>query len=102
MKVTLNHAAIAELLKSPEMQAYVREVTEAVGQAVEEQGITVGDKDGGKHEYPLPVAATVVITDRAHGRVAIPHASGEAVQAKHGVLTKAAAQAGLSVRGGGK
>lgn len=98
--VRLNHAGIAAILKSAEMAAAVKAATEAVAENVRGMDIKVGDRDGGPHEYDLPVTATLVTTDRAHGIVALAHPAGRAVQAKHGALTKAAAQAGLDVRGG--
>jgi hypothetical protein len=38
-------------------------------------------------------------TDRAHAVVVLAHAAGDAVQAKHGALSKAAAEAGLDFKG---
>lgn len=97
-RVRLDHKGVAALLKSPAMQARVDQATEAVAENVRGMGIRVGDVDGGSHERDLPVTTKVVITDRAHGLVTLAHPAGQAVQAKHGALTKAAAQAGLDVR----
>lgn len=97
MTIKLNHASIAEILKSAPVAAAVKAAAEKVAQNVRDQGIKVGDRDGGPHEYDLPVTVTMVTTDRAHANVTLAHPSGESVQAKHGSLTKAAAQAGLSV-----
>lgn len=98
-RIRLNHAGVAAILKSPGVIAATKSAAEAVAENVRAQGIRVGDKDGGAYEYDLPVTVTMVTTDRAHGIVALAHPAGEAVQAKHGALTKAAAQAGLDVRG---
>lgn len=98
-RVTLNHAGIAAILKSGEMHALIERVTESVAQHVRDQGIRVGDRDGGPRERDLPVDAKVVTTDRAHGVVTITHPAGIAVQAKHGALTRAASAAGLQVKG---
>ena len=95
--VKLDHAGIGGLLKSTEAHRLVQEVAEKVAHNVEEQGITVGDRDGGTHEYPLPVKVEVTTTDRAHAIVMLAHPAGIAVQAKHGSLTRAAAEAGLHV-----
>lgn len=97
-EIHLNHAGIARILKSAEMQRVVQAAAEAVAENVKAQGITVGDIDGGKHEYELPVEVSMTTTDRAHGNVTLTHPAGLAVQAKHGALTKAAAEAGLDVR----
>ena len=99
-KVKLDNAGIRSLLKSAEIARVTEEAADAVKANVEAMGIRVGDKDGGPHEYDLPVTVRMVETDRAHAIVALAHPAGEAVQAKHGALTKAAAQAGLDVQAG--
>lgn len=81
------------------MHRATQEAAEAVAEAVRAQNIKVGDKDGGRHEYDLPVEVEMTTTDRAHAWVTLAHPSGQAVQAKHGALTKAAAQSGLDVKG---
>lgn len=97
-KVKLDHAGLAALLQSTEMHRAVQEAAEAVVDNVKAQGIKVGDRDGGTFEYDLPVDFQMTTTDRAHATVALAHPAGEAVQAKRGALTKAAAEAGLEVR----
>lgn len=89
---------IAKILKSPAMVAATRAAAEQVAQNVRDQGIKVGDSDGGPREVDLPVEVSMHITDRAHANVTITHAAGASVQAKHGALTKAAAQVGLDVK----
>ena len=98
-KVKIDHGGIAAILKSGEMHALIQSVTDQVAENVREQGIRVGDRDGGPREVDLPVIAKVITTDRAHGSVLIAHPAGIAVQAKHGALTKAASEAGLEVKG---
>lgn len=98
-RVRLDSRGIAALLKSAPIDAAAKAAAEAVADNVRDQGITVGDKDGGSHEYDLPVKVFPHTTDRAHVVVALAHPAGLAVQAKHGALTKAAAQAGLDVKG---
>lgn len=90
---------VARLLKSSRVAAATRRAAEDVAKNVRDMGIKVGDRDGGPHEYDLPVKVTMSTTDRAHANVTLAHPAGQAVQAKHGALTKAAAQAGLDVRG---
>jgi hypothetical protein len=97
--VRLNSKGIARILKAPPMDAAVKRAAESVKANVEALNIRVGDKDGGQHEKPLPVTVTTSTTDRAHANVTLAHPAGAAVQAKHGALTKAAAQAGLDVNG---
>lgn len=96
-KVRLNHVGVAQILKGPMMHAAVKNAAERVAANVRAMNIKVGDHPGGPLERDLPVTVQMVTTDRAHANVTIAHASGEAVQAKHGALTKAAQQAGLDV-----
>jgi hypothetical protein len=97
--VRLNNRGVEDLLKSAPVDAATKRAAEAVAANVREMEIRVGDKDGGPREYDLPVTVQLVTTDRAHAIVALAHPAGEAVQAKHGALTKAAARAGLDVKG---
>lgn len=96
-KVRLNHAGIAQILKAPAMHAAVKAAAEQVAANVRAQNIRVGDKDGGPRERELPVEVTMTTTDRAKAFVTLAHPAGQAVQAKHGSLTKAAREAGLDV-----
>ena len=82
-------------MRGREMTAATKDAAEAVAENVRSMGVTVGDKEGGSSEYALPVVVSMYETDRAHAVVVLEHAAGDAVQAKHGALTKAAAQAGL-------
>lgn len=98
-RVRLNDQGVEDLLRSAAMRSAVENAAKAVAANVEAQGIGVGDRDGGKHEIPLPVRVATTTTDRAHANVTLAHPAGLAVQAKHGALTKAAAQTGLDVKG---
>lgn len=93
--VKLNHGAVAAILKSGEMQALVDAVAEEIAANVRSQRIRV---EGVPGKIELPVDVRSYVTDRAAASVALAHPSGVAVQAKHGVVTKAASAAGLSVR----
>lgn len=95
--VHMSYAGWSQVLKSGEMQAIIAAKAEQIASSVEAEGITVGDREGGPHEIPLPVEVSHGVTDRARSRVTLAHPSGIAVQAKHGVLTRAAAAAGLEV-----
>lgn len=94
-KVKLDHGAIAALLKGGEIAGMVADATEAVAGNARGQGVQVEGEPG---EVDVPIETQMVTTDRAHGLVTIAHPSGEAVQAKHGLLTQAAAAAGLEVK----
>lgn len=97
--VKLDSRGIEALLQSTAMHRATQDAAEKVADNVRAMNIRVGDKDGGAHEYEMPVTVEMTTTDRAHAFVSIAHPSGQAVQAKHGALTKAAAQAGLDVTG---
>jgi hypothetical protein len=102
--VKLDVRGLEEIAKSSRMGAAVREAAEAVADNVRGQGIRVGDRDGGSSEEDLPVVVygpddtNDMRLDRAQARVVLAHAAGDAVQAKHGALSKAATQAGLDFK----
>lgn len=98
-RVKLNTRGIGEILRSSGMQRVTRQAAEEVAANVRAQRIRVGDQDGGPREVDLPVEVTMSTTDRAHASVTIKHPAGEAVQAKHGALTRAAGEVGLDVNG---
>lgn len=97
-RVHLDSKGLAAIAKSSPVAKAVVEAAQAVAENVRDMGIRVGDRDGGPREQDLPVKIRASVTDRVRATVVIAHPAGEAVQAKHGALTKAAAQAGLDVR----
>jgi hypothetical protein len=98
INLKLNEAGLREILRSPGMRRASKTAAEAIAQRIRAEGIKVGDRDGGPDEIPLPVE---VHEDSEGGaKVVIAHPAGQAVQAKHGSLTKAAAQAGLKLKEG--
>lgn len=97
VQLTLNSAGFAEVLKSAGMESAVRAATEAVASNVAGQGL-VAQSAGAESGIPIVGEVEMQTTDRARGKVTIKHPAALAMQAKHGVLTKAAAAAGLEVR----
>jgi hypothetical protein len=97
IKVVINRAGLERAMKSPEAAAAARRRAEDAAEVIRGMGIEVGASDGGGR-IPLPVE---VVDDPSIEGVALvlAHPSGEAVQAKYGALTKAAAQVGLTVEG---
>lgn len=95
--VHMSYAGWGEVLRSPQMQAIIAAKAEQIAASVRAAGITVGDREGGPREIPLPVEVSHDVTDRARSRVTLAHPAGMAVQAKHGVLTQAAAGSGFEV-----
>lgn len=85
--VRLDTRGLAAAAESNGMKDALREAAEAVKDNVDRMGIRVEGEPG---DIALPVEAD-------DDSVAITHAAGLAVQAKHGALTRAAAEAGLKV-----
>ena len=97
-KVRLDHKGIEEIAKGLAMQRAVKIKADQIARGIEAMGIRVGGFKGDSGEIDLPVVVLTEISDRARAEVILAHPAGEAVQAKHGALTKAAAQAGLEVK----
>lgn len=93
----LDHTALMRTLEQRGVVDALDRMAERVADKVRDQNITVGDRDGGSHEYPLPVEADLYHSDRPRVSVTIKHPAGLAVQAKHGALSKAAADCGLEL-----
>jgi len=85
MVVHLNFAAIGKILKE-DMRGPVDEAAAQIAAKVD-----VGSVNA-------PVTVEAFTTDRAVAVVAIAHPAGEAIQAKHGALTQAAAACGYEVK----
>lgn len=94
LRVTLDHAGLAAILKSGPMAAAVHAAAEQIADRA--RGIMV---EGVPGDVELPVEVTDQVSDRARSSVTLAHPSGQAVQAKHGVLTGGAAGAGFEVSG---
>lgn len=114
-RVRINNKGLAAALRTERMGAVLVAAGERMAASIRAEGVKVGDVDGGKHEIPLPVEvrgpgvskARAVPGVQGFARVAqaivsLEHPAGQAVQAKHGSLTRAAASAGLRVAGGGE
>jgi hypothetical protein len=81
----LDRSGMADIAKSDQIRKLVREAArEVAGHA--------------RDATDLPVETSERTTDRAVVDVTIAHPAGAATQAKYGVLTRAAARAGLDVR----
>lgn len=85
-------AGIAELEKSDGVAAAVKALAVQVAANAESQHRAVSSGQ------VLPVKVDTYTTDRAAASVTLAHPAGLAMQAKYGVLTKAAAGAGLEVK----
>lgn len=87
----LDRQGIAEILNSPEIADLMEDKAYDVAAGVEASGTWVRHGDRGD------VIVERYTTDRAAAAVVVAHPGGIAMQAKHGVLTRAAAAAGLDV-----
>jgi hypothetical protein len=90
----LDHAGVAEILTSPDVAEAVRDAADQVADAARAQShrVTSGE--------PLPVEVhDDPDADRAATSVAVRHPSGVGMEARHGVLKRAAAASGLDVEG---
>jgi hypothetical protein len=90
-------SAIGAVLKSSAVRSALKKKAEEIAGHVDDQGLRVGAFLGGQGPIDLPVRVTTDTTDRAVAFVTIAHPAGIAAQAKHGVLTRAASAAGVSV-----
>lgn len=93
VKITLDHGGMAEMLKSGPVAGAVRDRAE----------FTAADarSNGSVQRHGVPVEVRSYTTDRAASSVTLAHAAGLPIEAKYGVLTSAAASAGLEVSGQG-
>jgi hypothetical protein len=90
VRIHLNPNLKREVAAMSGTKTVIHEAGEAVADNVRALGIRVEHIPG---DIELPVEVD------EDGTVVLVHPSGKAVQAKHGALTKAAAQAGLPVQG---
>lgn len=87
MSTRIDHAGVAQMLKSAGVAADVRKAANAIAANVDKGSVTEAE-----------VTVKDFVTDRAISVVAIAHPAGIAMEAKHGTLRKAAAIAGLEVK----
>ena len=81
----INYKEVGRILRE-DMYPIVEKVTQQVA-----DNVNVGDVTEAE------VGVKMVVTDRAHGIVAIMHPAGIAMEAKYGTLRRAAASVGLEV-----
>ena len=95
--VHIRDSAIGEIAKSPSIMSAVKDLAGVVAANVGAQGFTASS---GAAQSGAPITAVVStgVTDRDRATVTIQHPAGLAMQAKHGVLTRAASMAGLEVK----
>lgn len=94
MTIRLNPRGFDDVATSGEVRSEINRLAERVADQVRAQNIWV---DGIPGDIALPVKVVEQTTDRARAQVQLAHPSGLAVEAKHGVLGKAALEAGLEL-----
>lgn len=90
-KIRLDHAGIAEVLRSEEVHTVIDGYADRTAGAALMDPATV--------RIDIDVDVDSYTTDRAAASVTLAHPAGVPVEAKYGVLTRAAAAAGLQVHG---
>lgn len=85
---------VAEILHSPELAAHIKALAEEIATGARSQGhrVTSGEL------LPVDVLHDPA-PDRVGYTVAVKHPAGMGMEAKHGVLTRAAGALGLDVHG---
>lgn len=88
-RIRLDHAGMAQMLKSDEVASAIGALAEGVASALRE--------DAAVQRHAVPVEVERYTTDRAAAAVLLKHPAGLPIQAKHGSVTRAAAATGLEV-----
>lgn len=96
MKVTLANGNIAAWLRDGRFAGVIHARAEAVQEAAQAD-MPTDDADGA----PFPTRIDDYVTDRTVSAVVIDHPAGHRVEARHGVLIRAAAASGLEVKRAG-
>lgn len=97
-RVVLNSAAVVRMLKSAGVRRELRKVADRIAAGVDDQHL-VASSGWARIGIPPEIKATVVEdleADRARATVQIQHPAARAMQAKHGVMSKAASAAGVT------
>ncbi|MEV6907578.1 hypothetical protein [Amycolatopsis sp. NPDC051071] len=91
-KITIDYNAVAGLLHSPEFEGVIKAAAEKVGEVARSSGHVVTSGE------PLPIEVySDPDTDRVGWSVAIRHPAGLGMEARYGLLKRAAETAGLSL-----
>jgi hypothetical protein len=92
MKVRLDHGGMAEILKSGPVRAAIRARAEVAAESVRNSGTVqrrgIADR----------VEVEDYTTDRAAVAVTLTHPAASGMQAKYGIFSRAAADAGIEYR----
>lgn len=89
MKIRLDRGGMRAMLQSDEVAAAVSDVADGVMANVDLPP---------QHAHRVDVEVDTYTTDRAAAAVTLAHAGGLGIEAKYGVLARAASAAGLQVK----
>lgn len=93
-KIRPNWPGLQAALRTSEAQRAVNDLAERIAANAR---ASAPDVEGVPGDIALPVRVDSYETDRARATVWLAHPSGLAVQAKHGLLSRAASEAGVEV-----
>lgn len=101
-RVRLDRDGMREMLQSAGVADEIRGRAEDMASSIRSRGHTADDENisGQAVTVPLPVELRSYQTDRAAIGVMLAHPAGLGMQAKYGLLTRAASAAGLDVNAG--
>lgn len=93
----IDYEAVGKYLRGPKMATIVRDAADGIA----------ANARGDQHLYGGSIHVADFVTDRAMSVVLFSQPNADAIQAKHGILTRAAAASGFEVKqkkksGGGK
>jgi hypothetical protein len=92
MKIRLDHGGIEEILKSDEVRGAIRSRAEVAARSVQNSATVQ------RRGISDLVEVEDYTTDRAAVAVWLKHPAASGMQAKHGIFSKAAADAGIEYR----
>lgn len=95
-KIKVNYPGLMKVADSPEMHQAVEGAGDEVAAQVARGGYTA--EAGAKESGPQLRAEVEMKSDPAVARVVVKHPAALAMQARHGMLTRAATAAGLKVK----
>ena len=95
--VKLNRAGLLAKMRSPELRRVVLNRADEVARAISNQGL-VASSAGKDSSAQIVAKVEEQVTDRVRGVVVVNHPAARAMQARHGMFTKAASAAGLKVK----
>lgn len=95
--VKVDKAGLGQVMKSREVAAAVEDLAQKVAGNINARGLSA-DSAGQSSGSLLRAEVDTYTTDRAAAAVWVKHPAALAMQARHGLFTRAAADAGMEVK----